>query len=318
MPESHAGCSGRTQGQHRAPGAALPAGNLWHRHFGVAGSSAPRQLGQSMIEFLIILPSLLLIVFGVLQFALIYQARSALNHAAFVGARQGSLSNGNLTSIRDGVASGLAPLFMRLDLSATPTIPDLVRARLVAAVEVFNPNTAMVEILNPTPEAFNALNVGGVIPNDNLMYRTASGGGVSIQDANLLKVRVTYCFKLVVPFVNRMIYGLNAGLAEVRALAGVYFDRSGGAEPVPNLCSNINRTHADSIDFVSSMASGSSALAPLAGNLNAANQTALASRFPVIPALNWNVGGVRIPITAEATVRMQSPFAPSGAGLVLN
>ena len=45
--------------------------------------------GQSMVEFLIVLPSLLLIVFGIFQFSLIYQARSALNHAAFVGARQG-------------------------------------------------------------------------------------------------------------------------------------------------------------------------------------------------------------------------------------
>jgi hypothetical protein len=29
-----------------------------------------------------------------------------------------------------------------------------------------------------------------------------------------------------------------------------------------------------------------------------------------IPLLNWNIGGMRIPITAEAVVRMQSPVQP--------
>ena len=53
------------------------------------------------------------------------------------------------------------------------------------------------------------------IPNDNLMYRdsTLVGGGVSsqsIQDANLLKVHVGYCFELIVPFVDRIIWSLHA------------------------------------------------------------------------------------------------------------
>ncbi len=226
---------------------------------------ARHERGQSMVEFLIVLPSLLLIVFGILQFALIYQARGALNHAAFVGARQGALSGASLTSIRDGVASGLTPLFMRLAIGADPAMSDLVRARQIANLEILNPNSASIEILNPTVAAFNDLNINGVIPNDHLMYRSASGGGVSIQDANLLKIQVTYCFNLVVPFVNQLLYGMHVGLTEVKKLTGIYFDMAGRVETRGNLCSTIN-----------------------------------------------NLGGVRIPITAESTVRMQTPFAPSG------
>ena len=95
-----------------------------------------------MVEFLIMLPSLLLMVFGILQFALIYQARSALNHAAFVGARQGALSGGSMNAIQDGVASGLTPLFMRMSVSEDPAMPHIVRARLISTIEIFNPNTA--------------------------------------------------------------------------------------------------------------------------------------------------------------------------------
>jgi hypothetical protein len=51
---------------------------------------------------------------------------------------------------------------------------------------------------------------GTEIPNDNLMYRSTSisGGGMNIQDANLLKVRVTYCYRMAVPILNKLIYNL--------------------------------------------------------------------------------------------------------------
>ncbi len=53
-----------------------------------------------------------------------------------------------------------------------------------------------------------------MIPNDNLMYRdptvVASGpSGQSIQDANLLKIHVGYCYKLIIPFINRMVWAMQ-------------------------------------------------------------------------------------------------------------
>lgn len=258
-----------------------------------------RHKGQAMTEYLIILPSLLLLILGVIQLAFIYQAKSTLNYATFLGARQGSLKNANLTSIKDGVAGGMTPFFMHT--STAPDVPDLVKARLISAIEIFNPRTASVEILSPSFDAFNGLNLGGSIPNDNLMYRTASADGMSIQDANLLKIRVTYCVKLIVPFVDRIIYGLATGIQSVSNLTNESFWQS-NAETRPNLCSAINAAYGNGETLVQSMN------APEASGLTGPEKTALAGALSsAIPGLGWNLGGWRIPITSEAIVRMQSP-----------
>ena len=268
--------------------------------------------GQSMVEFLSLLPSLLLIVFGIIQFSLIFQANSILRHAAFVGARQGALSNGKMESIKDGVASGMTPLFMRVN-SSVPGITDLARARMISTIEIFNPHTASIEILSPTPEAFtehaNHAN-RDAIPNDNLMYRpTTLRGGVSVQDANLLKIRVSYCFKLVVPFVNKLIYGMAVGLEETKVLAGISFNDAGSTESKPNMCTNINKVKAEAADsVVNEINSRAGPLAPLTGSLSSTATTIINNAFDNLPLLNWNMGGVRIPIVTEAVIRMQTPY----------
>lgn len=255
--------------------------------------------GQAMTEYLIILPSLLLLILGVIQLAFIYQAKSTLNYATFMGARQGALKNANLNSVKDGVAAGMTPYFMHT--STAPDMPDLVKARLISAIEIFNPKTASVEILSPSAAAFNALNLGGSIPNDNLMYRTATGDGMSIQDANLLKIRVTYCVKLIVPFVDRIIYGLATGIQSVTNLTNESFWQS-NAESRPNLCSAMNAAYGNGDTTIQNMNAAE------ASGLSGPQKTALAGALSsVIPGLNWNLGGWRIPITSEAIVRMQSP-----------
>jgi len=265
--------------------------------------------GQSMVEFLILLPSLLLIVFGIIQFSLIFQANSILRHAAFVGARQGALSNGKMESIKDGVASGMTPLFMRVN-SSVPGITDLARARMISTIEIFNPHTAYIEILSPTPEVFEEHNNGVAIPNDNLMYRsTTEKGGVSVQDANLLKIRVSYCFKLVVPLVNKLIYGMAVGLEETKVLTGISFNDAGSTESKPNMCTNINKVKAEAADsVVNQINSRAGPLAPLTGSLSTTATTIISNAFDNLPLLNWNMGGVRIPIVTEAVIRMQTPY----------
>ena len=269
--------------------------------------------GQSMVEFLILLPSLLLIVFGIIQFALIFQANSTLRHAAFVGARQGALSNGKMESIKDGVASGMTPLFMRVN-SSVPGITDLARARMISTIEIFNPHTTFIEILSPTSDAFEEHNTFHnnvfAIPNDNLMYRpTAIKGGVSVQDANLLKIRVSYCFKLVVPLVNKLIYGMAVGLEETKVLAGISFNDAGSTESKPNMCTNINKVKAEAADsVVNEINSRAGPLAPLTGSLSSTATTIINNAFDNVPLLNWNMGGVRIPIVTEAVIRMQTPY----------
>jgi len=269
-----------------------------------------RQRGQSMTEYLIILPSLLLIVLGVIQFALIYQAKASLNYATFMGARQGALKNASITSIMGGVAGGMTPFFMRT--SNAPFLDDLAKARMIAALEISNPNTAKIEIISPTAEAFDAfsqLSTTGDISNDNLMFRDSSvlNDGMSIQDANLLKIRVTYCVKLMVPFVDRVIYALSTGIASAKNMTQESYWTS-DTETIPNRCSVMNSTYASVRQQVNALTDAMPAGVSLTAN-GLANSaiTQLSQQFPMIPVLNWNVGGMRIPITAEAIVRMQSP-----------
>lgn len=166
--------------------------------------------GQASTEFLIALPLLILLLFGIVQFAMIYQARATLNHATMLAARAGALHHGDKTAIRNALASGMAPLF-----ASAPSV-DGYRAAVKKAQEETAPPTASVFVLNPTRAAFSDFararldgKGGRELPNDTLNYRNTARGGasrISIQDANLLHLRVTYCFRLIVPVVDRVIY----------------------------------------------------------------------------------------------------------------
>jgi hypothetical protein len=79
----------------------------------------------------------------------------------------------------------------------------------LASVTAAVAGDARVRILNPTQEAFADFSeeVEGVreIPNDRLHVRSTALGtqsGLNIQDANLLRVQVTYGYELNVPLVN--------------------------------------------------------------------------------------------------------------------
>ncbi len=256
--------------------------------------------GQALVEFIIIYPTLLLLVLGAFQFALIYQAKSTLNYATFMAARQGALKNAKTNSMKDALAAGMTPLFM----SKKDDYLDLVKARAIAAIEAFNPLNTQIRVLNPTADAYNAhkgdSESGTEIPNDNLMYRpTTAKGGMSVQDANLLTVEVTYCTRLVVPIVNRVIYSLYFGFVGEKVLAAEYYSEAATpAGLAGQRCADIN----DQID---------SLLTQLASYVPGGSGFLSSFSFPeiptTIPGIDWNVGGYRIPITSKATVRMQSP-----------
>ena len=266
-----------------------------------------RGSGQAMVEFLILFPTLLLLVLGAFQFALIYQAKQTLNYATFMAARQGALKNGRMTPMKDALAAGMTPLF-----NIKPEFLDsegLFRARLIAAVEAFNPLNTKVEILNPTAAAYNAHKAdsesGTEIPNDNLMYRsTAVKGGMNVQDANLLTIRVTYCTRLIVPIVNRVIYAMHFGFEGEQVLASEYFaETTAPASALGARCLDIN----DNIQALSALV----ASLPAPVNSLATLLSSVPSIPTTIPGINWNIGGYRIPIVATATVRMQSPMTQS-------
>jgi len=64
-----------------------------------------------MVEFLIILPVMLLLVMGTIQFAFIYQAKHTLNYATFHTARAGTINNLSMSAMEMAFASNMAPLY---------------------------------------------------------------------------------------------------------------------------------------------------------------------------------------------------------------
>ncbi|MRW90361.1 pilus assembly protein [Duganella sp. FT80W] len=181
-------------------------------------SRAQRQRGQSATEFLVIFPALVMLVFGIIQMAFMYQGRATLNYAALLAARAGAMHNGDVGEMRRALSRGLAPLFAS-EASAT----GFADAMAKATAETAGPAAlTSIEILNPTSAAFKDFGrdrldatSGKELPNDTLAYRTSSAGTnskQSVQDANLLHVRVTYCFRLIVPVIDRIIQtAFNSG-----------------------------------------------------------------------------------------------------------
>lgn len=167
-----------------------------------SGFSTKRHRGTAMVEAVIALPILLVVILGAIQFALIYQAKATLNHASLQAARAGAVNNADPDAIRGGLARGLTPLY-----SPESSLHGLVTT--VARVDAALVTDARVRILNPNREAFADFGeeVAGVqeIPNDRLHVRSTAIGatsGVNVQDANLLKLEVTYGHELKVPLVN--------------------------------------------------------------------------------------------------------------------
>jgi Flp pilus assembly protein TadG len=228
-----------------------------------------------MVEFLIVLPVMLMLVMGIMQIALIYKAKITLNYATFQTVRAGSLNSASLEDMNMAFSSNMAPLYTTSYLSmdsggdcestfnqggvnedakdaartarvgTTKIMGDGLRGILDANINNFNSESVLcarrivqeqiedeyvrITVVNPSPGSFtdygvdgqvvlkgsNAITTETIIPNDNLMYRDSKviGGGASdqsIQDANLLKIHVGYCYELIIPFVNRMIWAMQA------------------------------------------------------------------------------------------------------------
>lgn len=186
-----------------------------------------------------ILPVMLLLIFGTIQFALIYHAKITLNYAAFEAVRAGTLGHGKFDEVKEGFSRGLAPLYSyfvsekdaaeenqkeyqkegenkKIDvLKATDALGQIdafqiARNRIYDEFDSEN-KLIRIERLNPTPASFLDFAPDEDIPNNNLMYRSSeveAKSRTSIQDANLLHLRITYWYPLYVPLVNKLIFNV--------------------------------------------------------------------------------------------------------------
>lgn len=178
------------------------------------GARKLRQSGQSMAEFIVIAPVLLFVCFGTLQFVLLYQAKSTLDVAVLEAAREGAVNNGSMQAMRNGLARGLAPLYARqanTDGVAAAQANAQTDAAEFSAITVLNPTAAAIQDYSQPRYYADQAATFTEIPNDSLMYRDPSipagaTSGMNIQDANLLKIHVHYCYNMYVPLANKVIY----------------------------------------------------------------------------------------------------------------
>lgn len=191
------------------------------------------QRGATMAEFAVAFPFAVLLVLGVIQLGLMYTAKEIVNEAAFMAARAGSVQNAKVDAMTSEMVKALTPFYQ--DLTQTDDLTRLGMAYGRAKIDTFCIPLAhcflRVERLNPTDAAFddfgvtsNAMQNQTFIPNDNLEYRPHSTqgpkSGMSIQDANALKIKVTYGYELKVPLMQRVISAVMCGnFATVRERA---------------------------------------------------------------------------------------------------
>lgn len=168
--------------------------------------AARTQRGSAIAETIVAVPILWLVIGLAVELAVLFETKSALNHAALQSARAGMVANAEPSALVNGLARGLLPLF-------SPE-PGLAGAAETLATDVLPDVLAFsrIRVLNPTRAAFADFgeNVNGKrqIPNDELHRRSTRVGGassVNIQDANLLKVEVTYGAESTVPGLGALL-----------------------------------------------------------------------------------------------------------------
>ena len=172
-----------------------------------ASRSSHGERGATLVEFVIAGPLVLFILLVLMQYALLFHARSQLNYATFEAARAGTVANARPAAMRAAFERAMTGYH-----GGGTTTAELATSRAKALAEA--PFTR-IEIVSPTKESFDdyhspalAARMGGsgrVIPNTNLAHLAcpidrpgcrsnpgANASGQTLQDANLLKLRITY------------------------------------------------------------------------------------------------------------------------------
>jgi len=168
-----------------------------------------RQRGAAVVELAVVGPILTIMGLGTVQYSQLFFAKNQLDHAAMLAARAGSVGNAKLDAIKNAYTEGLVPMFGGGETAAK-------LADSLAAAKVSVEANAAIEMLNPTKEAFQDFNDPAlqtlldtqgkrVISNRGLAFKPNSVGptsGQTLQDANLIKLRITHGIKPVVPIIS--------------------------------------------------------------------------------------------------------------------
>jgi len=193
--------------------------------------SLARQAGATLVEFVVVTPTLLFMLLAIIDYGMLFHAKSQVNYATYEAARAGSVSNADPAVIRAAFLRAMTGYY-----GGGTTTAQLAAsyAKAVADVEDANGDgnptdpAVRIEILSPTKESFDDYNSPAlaeklkiksrVIPNSNLAFikcpidvpscksdPKTNASGQTLADANLLKIRITYGIpeSKQIPFVRR-------------------------------------------------------------------------------------------------------------------
>jgi uncharacterized membrane protein (UPF0127 family) len=170
--------------------------------------------GSAMVEFTVVGPLIALLALGTLQYSMVFFAKNQVNYAAFVAAREGAFSHADLSVVQQAYARALAPMYGGGETPAEV-------AESVAKASTDMTGNMQIEMLNPTKESFSEWNdetlqsrlkTGNrhVIPNSALAARISqsnevrASSGQSLQDANLLKLKITHGYLPKIPVIGKL------------------------------------------------------------------------------------------------------------------
>jgi uncharacterized membrane protein (UPF0127 family) len=174
-----------------------------------------KQGGSAMIEFAVVGPLIALLGLGTVQYSMLFFAKNQINYASFMAAREGALAHADLNAIQKAYAKALAPMY-----GGGETQAEVAQSAAKASTDMAG--NVRVEMLNPTKESFEwndptlqaLLKTGSrrVIPNGALASRlnqaegqgVGSASGQSLQDANMLKLKVTHGYLPKVPIIGKL------------------------------------------------------------------------------------------------------------------
>jgi hypothetical protein len=173
-----------------------------------------RERGSAMIEFAVVGSLIALLGLSVLQYSMIFFAKNQINYATFMAAREGAVAHADLGAVQQAYVRALAPMY-----GGGETPAEL--AESVAKASADMAGNMQIEMLNPTKESFSEWNdealqtllkTGNrhVIPNAALAARlkqsdeVRTSSGQSLQDANLLKLKMTHGYLPKVPILGKL------------------------------------------------------------------------------------------------------------------
>jgi hypothetical protein len=172
-----------------------------------------RQRGQSLTEFVVAMVGFGVLLLALLQAILLYRAKTTVDYAALEAARAGALHGADKGQMQKGLARGLTPLYATATASPSAVGTAEAYAQAYPAVLAFS----TITVLSPNTGSFDDFKESQydgrmAIPNDTLNFRSGSvgaRGGLSVQDANILKIQVSYTYPLIVPIIDRILGTLD-------------------------------------------------------------------------------------------------------------